>query len=48
MEGEGGQAEVLEVGCQAADGGDGVAEDEGALVGVEEEEGIEEEILCGC
>lgn len=44
--GGGGGEEVVEEGDQAADGGDGVCEDEGAA-GVAEEEVVEVEILWG-
>lgn len=48
MQGHGIDAEVLEEGGQAADGGDGVCEDEGAAFGVQEEDGVEVEVLCIC
>ena len=39
------QLEVLQEGGEAADGRDGVCEDEGAAAGVEEQDGVEEEVL---
>lgn len=45
MQGRGVDVEVGEEGGEAADGGDGVCEDEGAVLGVEEEDSVEEKVL---